>query len=44
MQFHQQLPDFPSRTERRLSSKKIAAKMVSHAIYDASKATGPTEL
>ena len=30
----QQLPDFPTRTEQRLSSKKITFKMVSHAIYD----------
>ena len=38
----QQLPDFPSRTEQRLSSKNITAKMTSRAIYvlDASKATG----
>ena len=41
----QQLPDFPSRTEQRLSSKNITAKMVSCVIYnlDASKATGQTE-
>ena len=41
----QQLPYFPSRTEQRVSSQNITAKMVSHAIYDldASKATGPTE-
>ena len=37
----QQLPDFPSRTEERINSKNITAKMVSRAIYDASKATGP---
>ena len=39
----QQLPDFPSRNERRLSFKNITAKMVSCAIYnlDASRATGP---
>ena len=38
----QQLPDFPSRTEQKLSSKNITAKMVSRAIYDldASKVTG----
>ena len=29
----QQLPDFPSRTEQKLSSKNITAKMVSNAIY-----------
>ena len=41
----QQLPDFPSRTEQRLSSKKITSKMVSNMIYNlhASKATGITE-
>ena len=41
----QQLPDFPSCTEQRFSSKNITTKMVSGTIYylDASKATGPTE-
>ena len=39
----QQLPDFSSRTEQRLNSENITAKIVSHAIYnlDASKANGP---
>ena len=38
----QQLTDFPSRTEQKLSSKNITAKMVSREIYelDASIATG----
>ena len=38
----QQLPNFLSRTEQRLSSNNITAKMVSRAIHDldASKATG----
>ena len=42
----QQLPNFPPRTEQRLSSKKITARMVSHAIYDldAFKATGPDRI
>ena len=42
----QQLPDFPSRTEQRPTSKKIAAKMISRAIYDldTSKATGPDRI
>ena len=37
---------FPSRTEQRLTSKEIIAKMVYHAIYnlDASKATGPDRI
>ena len=40
------LPDFPPRTEQRLRSKNITAKMVSRAIYDpgASKATGPNRI
>ena len=42
----QQLPDFPSRTEQRLTSRKITARMVSHAIYDLDtcKATGPDRI
>ena len=38
----QQLPDFPSRTEQILGSKKITAKIVSRVFYDldASKVTG----
>ena len=43
---NQLLPDFPSRTEHRLTSRKITARMVSHAIYhlDACKATGPDRI
>ena len=42
----QQLPGFPSRTEQKLSSKNITAKMVSRAIYDldTSKVTGPERI
>ena len=42
----QQLPDFLSRTEQRLDSKNITAKMVPCAIYnlDASKAIGPDRI
>ena len=43
---YQLLPDFPSRTEHRLTSRKITARMVSHAIYhlDTCKATGPDRI
>ena len=43
---YQLLPDFPSRTEYRLTSRKITARMVSHAIYhlDTCKATGPDRI
>ena len=42
----QQLTNFPSRTEQKLSSKNITAKMVSCAIYYlvASKTTGPDRI
>ena len=42
----QQLLDFPSHTEPRLSSKNITAKMVSRAIYhlDESKTSGPDRI
>ena len=43
---YQLLPDFPSRTEHRLTSRKITARMVSHAIYhlDTCKVTGPDRI
>ena len=46
MMVPQQLADLPSRTEQKLSSKNITAKMVSRAIYDldASKATVPDRI